>query len=93
MEEPPEENMDNKKINFNDSLNSSYISSSSSGDDEENNSFDDYQGPFTSPTEDIINEEIQLKEKFITKIIKEKGDSLYKPKEIDNIIINFKKFL
>ena len=87
MEEPPEENMDNKKINLNDSLNSSYISSSSSGDDEENNSFDDYQGPFTSPTEDIINEEIQLKEKFITKIIKEKGDSLYKPKEIDNIII------
>ena len=88
MEEPPEENMDNMKINLNDSLNSSYISSSSSGDDEENNSFDDYQGPFTSPTEDIINEEIQLKEKFITKIIKEKGDSLYKPKEIDNIIIN-----
>ena len=88
MEEPPEENMDNKKINLNDSLNSSYISSSSSGDDEENNTFDDYQGPFTSPTEDIINEEIQLKEKFITKIIKEKGDSLYKPKEIDNIIIN-----
>ena len=88
MEEPPEENMDNKKINLNDSLNSSYISSSSSGDDEENNTFDDYQGPFTSPTEDIINEEIQLKEKFITKIIKEKGDSLYKPKELDNIIIN-----
>ena len=87
MEEPPEENMDNKKINLNDSLNSSYISSSSSGDDEENNTFDDYQGPFTSPTEDIINEEIQLKEKYITKIIKEKGDSLYKPKEIDNIII------
>ena len=88
MEEPPEENMDNKKINLNDSLNSSYISSSSSGEDEENNTFDDYQGPFTSPTEDIINEEIQLKEKFITKIIKEKGDSLYKPKELDNIIIN-----
>ena len=87
MEEPPEENNNNKNININDSLNSSYISSSSS-EDEENNEYDDYQGPYIPPSEDIIDEEIQLKDQFITKIIKEKGDSLYKPKEVDNILIN-----
>ena len=87
MEEPPEENNNNKNININDSLNSSYISSSSS-EDEENNEYDDYQGPYIPPSEDIIDEEIQLKDQYITKIIKEKGDSLYKPKEVDNILIN-----
>ena len=89
MDEADEENINNKNNNMNDSINSSYISSSSSGEDEENNNtYDDYQGPYTSPSEDIINEEIQLKENYITKIIKEKGDSLYKPKDVDNVLIN-----
>ena len=89
MDEADEENINNKNNNINDSINSSYISSSSSGEDEENNNtYDDYQGPYTSPSEDIINEEIQLKENYITKIIKEKGDSLYKPKDVDNVLIN-----
>ena len=85
MSEINTENMNN--INNTDSINSSYISSSSSGEDEENNLYDDYQGPYTLPSEDIINEEIPLKYNHIIKIIKEKGDSLYKPKEADNIII------
>ena len=87
MDEPNEENINNINNN-NESINSSYISSSSSEEDEDNNNFDDYQGPYTPPSEDIINEELQLKENYILKIIKEKGNSLYKPKETDNIIIN-----
>ena len=87
MDEPNEENINNINNN-NESINSSYISSSSSEEDEDNNNFDDYQGPYTPPSEDIINEEQQLKENYILKIIKEKGNSLYKPKETDNIIIN-----
>ena len=88
MDEPNEENINNINNNNNESINSSYISSSSSEEDEDNNNFDDYQGPYTPPSEDIINEELQLKENYILKIIKEKGNSLYKPKETDNIIIN-----
>ena len=87
MDEPNEENINNINNN-NESINSSYISSSSSEEDEDNNNFDDYQGPYTPPSEDIINEELQLKENYILKIIKEKGNSLYKPKETDNVIIN-----
>ena len=87
MDEPNEENINNINNN-NESINSSYISSSSSEEDEDNNNFDDYQGPYTPPSEDIINEELQLKENYILKIIKEKGNSLYKPKETYNIIIN-----
>ena len=88
MDEPNEENINNINNNNNESINSSYISSSSSEEDEDNNNFDDYQGPYTPPSEDIINEELQLKENYILKIIKEKGNSLYKPKETDNVIIN-----
>ena len=87
MDEPNEENINNINNN-NESINSSYISSSSSEEDEDNNNFDDYQGPYTPPSEDIINEELQLKENYILKIIKEKGNSLYKPKETDNVLIN-----
>ena len=87
MDEPNEENINNINNN-NESINSSYISSSSSEEDEDNNNFDDYQGPYTPPSEDIINEEQQLKENYILKIIKEKGNSLYKPKETDNVLIN-----
>ena len=87
MDEPNEENINNINNN-NESINSSYISSSSSEEDEDNNNFDDYQGPYTPPSEDIINEELQLKENYILKIIKEKGNSLYKPKETHNVIIN-----
>ena len=76
----------NEMNDYNYSMNSSYISSSSSGE-EENNNYEDYQGPYTPPDEDIINSEIQLKENYILKIIKEKGNSLYKPKDTDNIII------
>ena len=80
--------MDNN-IN-NNSINSSYTNSSSSGGDseDENNLYDDYQGPYTLPSDDIINKEILLKENNIIKIIKEIGQSLYKPKEKDNILIN-----
>ena len=88
MDEPNEENINNINNNNNESINSSYISSSSSEEDEDNNNFDDYQGPYTPPSEDIINEELQLKENYILKIIKEKGNSLYKPKETDNVLIN-----
>jgi len=88
MDEPNEENINNINNNNNESINSSYISSSSSQEDEDNNNFDDYQGPYTPPSEDIINEELQLKENYILKIIKEKGNSLYKPKETDNVLIN-----
>ena len=88
MDEPNEENINNINNNNNESINSSYISSSSSEEDEDNNNFDDYQGPYTPPSGDIINEELQLKENYILKIIKEKGNSLYKPKENDNVIIN-----
>ena len=88
MDEPNEENINNINNNNNESINSSYISSSSSEEDEDNNNFDDYQGPYTPPSEDIINEEQQLKENYILKIFKEKGNSLYKPKETDNVIIN-----
>ena len=88
MDEPNEENINNINNNNNESINSSYISSSSSQEDEDNNNFDDYQGPYTPTSEDIINEELQLKENYILKIIKEKGNSLYKPKETDNVLIN-----
>ena len=74
----------NEMNDYNYSMNSSYISSSSSGE-EENNNYEDYQGPYTPPDEDIINSEIQLKENYILKIIKEKGNSLYKPKDTDNM--------
>ena len=95
MDNEPNDDNDNdtkelnnlKNYNNNYSINSSYISSSSSGESEENNNYEDYQGTYTSPSEDIINEEIQLKENHIIKIIKEQGNSLYKPKEIDDIII------
>ena len=87
MDVPNEENINNINNN-NESINSSYISSSSSEEDEDNNNFDDYQGPYTPPSEDIINKELQLKENYILKIIKEKGNSLYKPKETDNVLIN-----
>ena len=94
MDNEPNDDNDNdtkelnnlKNYNNNYSINSSYISSSS-GESEENNNYEDYQGTYTSPSEDIINEEIQLKENHIIKIIKEQGNSLYKPKEIDDIII------
>ena len=85
--EPDFDNENIKNYNNNYSINSSYISSSSSGEDEENNKYDDYQGPYTSPDDDIIKEEIQLKDNNIIKIIKEKGNSLYKPKETDDVII------
>ena len=95
MDNEPNDDNDNdtkelnnlKNYNNNYSINSSYISSSSSGESEENNNYEDYQGTYTSPSEDILNEEIQLKENHIIKIIKEQGNSLYKPKEIDDIII------
>ena len=88
MDEIKENENNNNKIN--DSLNSSYISSSSSEDqdnEEINNDYDDYQGPYTSPSEDAINQEILLKDNNIIKIIKEKGDSLYTPKETYDVII------
>ena len=66
--------------------------SSSSGEEDENNLYDDYQGPYTLPSDDIINQEIQLKDNNIIKIIKEIGHSLYKPKEKDNIIIDCNSF-
>ena len=77
-------------MNNNNSINSSYSNSSSSGGDseDENNLYDNYEGPYTLPTNDIINQEIHLKDNNIIKIIKEVGRSLYKPKEKDNIIIN-----
>ena len=95
MDNEPNDDNDNdnneinnlKNYNNNYSINSSYISSSSSGEDEENNNYEDYQGPYIHPSEDIVNQEIQLKENHIIKIIKEKGNSLYKPKEVDDVII------
>ena len=65
------ENESNEKIINNNSINSSISNSSSSGgnSDDENNLYDDYQGPFTYPSEDIINQEIQLKDNNIIKII------------------------
>ena len=86
-----EEETKNEMNDCNNSMNSSYISSSSSGE-EENNILEDYQGPYTTPDEDILNKEIQLKENNIIKIIKEKGNSLYKPKETDNILIKCKSY-
>ena len=87
------ENNTNKKANINNnSINSSLSISSSSGEDENNNLYDDYQGPYTSPSEDILNQEIKLKDNNIIKIIKEKGHSLYKPKEKDNIIFDCNSF-
>ena len=84
------ENESNEKIINNNSINSSISNSSSSGgnSDDENNLYDDYQGPFTYPSEDIINQEIQLKDNNIIKIINQIGKSIYKPKEKDNILIN-----
>ena len=84
------ENESNEKIIINNSINSSISNSSSSGgnSDDENNLYDDYQGPFTYPSEDIINQEIQLKDNNIIKIINQIGKSIYKPKEKDNILIN-----
>ena len=82
-------------INNNNSINSSLSNSSSSADDEdENNLYDDYQGPYTYPSDDMnmINKEIQIKENNIIKIIKEVGQSLYKPKEKDNIIFKCDSF-
>ena len=88
MEEESNEENINKYNNNNDSINTSYISSSSSqNEEEENNNFDNYEGPYTSPSDDIINKEIQVKENYIIKIIKKRGDSLYKPKESDNALI------
>ena len=90
MEKPI--NAKNNNIN-NNSLNSSLSNSSSSDEeDAENNLYEDYQGPYTSPSQDIINKEIQLKDNNIIKIIKEIGHSLYKPKEKDDIIINCDSF-
>ena len=87
------ENNVSKKANINNnSINSSLSISSSSGEDENNNLYDDYQGPYTSPSEDILNQEIKLKDNNIIKIIKEKGHSLYKPKEKDNIIFDCNSF-
>ena len=87
------ENDTNKAIKINNnSINSSLSISSSSGEDENNNLYEDYQGPYTSPQEDIINQEIKLKDNNIIKIIKEKGHSLYKPKEKDNIIFECNSF-
>ena len=84
---------DKNNIINNNSINSSLSNSSSSeGSENENNLYDDYQGPYTLPSEDIINQEIKLKENNIIKIIKEKGKSLYKPKEKDNILINCESF-
>ena len=84
------ENESNEKIINNNSINSSISNSSSSGgnSDDENNLYDDYQGPFTYPSEDIINQEIQLKDNNIIKIINQIGKSIYKTKEKDNILIN-----
>ena len=87
------ENNASKKDNINNnSINSSLSNSSSSGEDENNNLYDDYQGPFTSPSEDIIDQEIKLKDNNIIKIIKEKGHSLYKPKDKDNIVFDCNSF-
>ena len=81
-------------INNNNSINSSFSDTSSSGEGSENdnNLYDDYQGPYTLPSEDIINQEIQLKDSNIIKIINKAGISLYKPKEKDNIIIDCNSF-
>ena len=87
------ENKTDKKVNINNnSIDSSLSISSSSGEDENNNLYEDYQGPYTSPSEDIINQEIKIKDNNIIKIIKEKGHSLYKPKEKDNIIFDCNSF-
>ena len=89
------ENQLNNNINNNiNSINSSFSNSSSSDDnsDDENNLYEDYQGPYTLPSEDIINQEIQLKDNNVIKIIKTVGVSLYKPKEKDNIIISCDSF-
>ena len=83
-----------RRIIINNSINSSISNSSSSNgnSDDENNLYEDYQGPFTYPSEDITNQDIQLKDNNIIKIINQIGKSLYKPKEKDNILINCDSF-
>ena len=80
------------KINKKDSnsINSSFSNSSSSSgnSDLENDLYEDYQGPYISPSEDVINQEIKIKDNNIIKIIRQRGKSLYKPKEKDNILFN-----